>query len=156
MHSMCAPSVTRQMSRRYSHSRQTLSNMSCATFPIAVLMRSLNSGSVFWKWWDVNIVLDWTSREETTHCQVWSYGVTKSSDNLYAHCTLEFIAKGQDRLGNVSFVSLTVHTCMLSSSNSHPIGYFNKRHRNNLNRLQKQMCFIEYKIQLQGATEIVK
>jgi len=29
--------VTRQMSRRYSHFRQTLSNMSCVTFPIAVL-----------------------------------------------------------------------------------------------------------------------
>ena len=44
---MCAPRVTRQMSRRYSHSRQILSSMSCVTFQIAVLMRSCNSGSVF-------------------------------------------------------------------------------------------------------------
>ena len=47
MHSMCAPGVTRQMSRRYSHSCQTLSSMSCVTFPIAVLMHARNSGSVF-------------------------------------------------------------------------------------------------------------
>jgi hypothetical protein len=47
MNSMCAPRVTRQMSRRYSNSRQTLSSVSCVTFPIAVLMRSRNSGSVF-------------------------------------------------------------------------------------------------------------
>jgi hypothetical protein len=47
MNSMCAPRVTRQMSRRYSNSRQTLSSMCCVTFPIAVLMRSRNSGSGF-------------------------------------------------------------------------------------------------------------
>jgi len=33
MYSMCASRVTRQMSSRYSHSRQTLSSMSCVTFP---------------------------------------------------------------------------------------------------------------------------
>jgi hypothetical protein len=44
---MCASRVTRQMSRRYSHSRQTFSSMSCMTFAIAVLMRSPSSGSVF-------------------------------------------------------------------------------------------------------------
>jgi hypothetical protein len=32
----CAPRATRQMSRRYSHSRQTVSSVSCVTFPIAV------------------------------------------------------------------------------------------------------------------------
>ena len=41
--------------------------MSCVTFPIAVLMRSLyNSGSVFGSGWDVNIVLDGTPQEEIT------------------------------------------------------------------------------------------
>ena len=48
---MCAPRVTRQTSGRYSHSRQTLSSTSCVTFPIAVLMRSRNSGSVSWSLW---------------------------------------------------------------------------------------------------------
>ena len=47
MRSMCAPHVTWQTSRRYSHSRQTLSNVSCVMFPIAVLMRFRNSDSVF-------------------------------------------------------------------------------------------------------------
>jgi hypothetical protein len=46
MHSMCAPRVTRQMSRRYSQSPQTLSSTTCETFPIAVMMRSRNSGSI--------------------------------------------------------------------------------------------------------------
>ena len=45
MHSMCAPRVTRQMSRRYSHSRQTLSSMPCVTLrcwcAIAILVVSL-------------------------------------------------------------------------------------------------------------------
>ena len=40
-----------------------------------------------WKWWDVNTVLDETPQEEITNCQVWSYGVTKSPDNLNATCT---------------------------------------------------------------------
>jgi hypothetical protein len=72
MDSMCAPRVTRQMSRRYSHSRQTLSSMSCVTFPIAVaviepfqMLRPL-------------CVID------TNDISYSSYGVTKSSDNLYA------------------------------------------------------------------------
>jgi hypothetical protein len=33
---MCAPRVTRQMSRQYSLSRQTLLSMSYVTFPITV------------------------------------------------------------------------------------------------------------------------
>ena len=41
------PRVTRQMPRRYSHSRQTLSSMSYVTFQIAVLMCSHSSGCVF-------------------------------------------------------------------------------------------------------------
>ena len=44
---MCTPRVTWQMSRWYSHSRQTLSSMSCVMFPIVVLMHSRNSGNVF-------------------------------------------------------------------------------------------------------------
>jgi len=37
-----------------------------------------------WKWWDVNMILDETPQEEITHCQVSSFGVTKSSDK-YTH-----------------------------------------------------------------------
>jgi hypothetical protein len=50
-------------------------------------MRSRNSGSVFGKWWDVNIVLD-----ETPHviC-LWLYGFAKSSDNLYAPCIMKSV-----------------------------------------------------------------
>ena len=41
-----------------------------------------------WKWWDVNIVLDETPKEENMVLQNPPIIFAKSSDNLYAPCTL--------------------------------------------------------------------
>jgi hypothetical protein len=87
MHSMCAPRVTRQMSRRYSHSRQTLSSMSCVTFPDCGVDALSQFWECLWKCWDVNIALDETPQEETTHCQVWWPGWPGAEGVVCGRCT---------------------------------------------------------------------
>ena len=84
MHSMCAPCVTQQMSRRYSHSHQTLSSMSCVMFPIT--RHTSNAFKVTMK------LQTFLSQMVVTSCisdqYLWKYGFAKSSNNLYAPCIL--------------------------------------------------------------------
>ena len=40
-----------------------------------------------WKWWDVNIVLDETTQEEITHCQVWWPGWPGAEGVVCGRCT---------------------------------------------------------------------
>jgi len=157
MHLMCTLCVTRHMSRRYSHSCQTLSSMSCVTFPIAVcdfflwgfvkdnvyipplpktlpkLRERINttigtSHKTCFRGFGRNGSIAWTSSVShggqtsnafkvtmklqtfifqmvVTSCisvqYLWKYGFAKSSNNLYAPCTL---AKGKKKVIHVQFL----------------------------------------------------
>jgi len=102
MHSMCAPRVTRKMSRWYSHSRQTLTSMSCLTFPIAVLMRFCNSGSVFGSGGTSRTMF--MSHHFQTHYQNWESSSTPPSGT--SHKTY---LRGFDGNGSITWTSAVSH-----------------------------------------------
>ena len=131
MHSICAPRVTRQMSRRYSNFRQTLSSKSCVTFPIAVLMRSRNSGSVFG-----NTVLDETSQEEIT--QVWWPGWPGAEGVVCGHCTT-----------NPSTWQCVISSCGVSSRTMFASHNF-QRHYQNCERASTPQSGTSHKTCLRG------
>jgi len=64
---MCAPRVTRQMSGRYSHSRQTPLKHVLYDVPDCGVDALSQFWQCLWKWWDVNTVLDENPHRNKSH-----------------------------------------------------------------------------------------